>query len=49
MERIYQNAHKITKDWLRKIKIYKIEKFNSVFSTDKDSIGKGKFNLRRKM
>jgi hypothetical protein len=49
MERIYQNAHKIAKDWLRKIKIYKIEKFNSVFSTDEDSIGKGKFNLRRKM
>ena len=40
VRRIYQNIQEIVKDWLRKIKIYKIEKFNSVFSTDEDSIGK---------
>jgi hypothetical protein len=31
MIRIYQNAQEITKDWLRKIKIYKIKIFDSVF------------------
>jgi hypothetical protein len=34
-----QNAQKIAKDWLRRIKIQKI-KFDSIFSTDKDPIGK---------
>ena len=40
MERIYQNAHKISKDWLRKIKIYKIEKLDNVFLTNEGLIGK---------
>ena len=48
MRRIHQNAQEIYEDGQRKIKIYKIEKFNSVFSTDKDTIGRKKFNLRRK-
>ena len=39
MRRIYQNNQEITKNWLRKIKIYKIRKFDSVFSTDKSLIG----------
>jgi hypothetical protein len=39
MRRIYQNIQEITKNWLRKIKIYKIRKFDSVFSTDKSLIG----------
>jgi hypothetical protein len=30
-------------EWLRKIKIYKIKKFNSVFSIDKRSISERKF------
>jgi len=34
---------------LKKIKIYKIEKFDTVFSIDKGPIGKEKFNLRRKI
>jgi hypothetical protein len=38
--RIYQNAQEVAEDWLRNIKIYKIEKLGSVFSTDKDLIGK---------
>jgi hypothetical protein len=32
---------------LRKIKIYKIGKFDSVFLTDEGHIGKGKFNWRK--
>jgi len=31
MIKIYQNTHEITENWLRKIKIYKIKKFDSVF------------------
>jgi hypothetical protein len=34
---------------LRKIKIYKTEKFNGIFSTDEGPIGKEKFNLRKKI
>ena len=40
VSKTYQNAEKNAKDWLRKIKIYKIEKFNSVFSTDEGSVDK---------
>jgi hypothetical protein len=49
--KIYQNTQEIVEDWLGKIKIYKIGEFDSVFSTDKDSIGKensiwgGKFKI----
>jgi hypothetical protein len=35
-----ENALKTTKDWLRKIKIYKIEKFNISILTNKDPIDK---------
>ena len=49
VRRIYHNAHKIIKNQLKKIKIYKIKKFNSVFSTNKGLIDKGKFNVRRKI
>jgi hypothetical protein len=34
---------------LKKIKIYKIEKFDSIFYIDGDFIGKEKFNLRREI
>jgi hypothetical protein len=30
----------IVKDWLRKIKIHKIKKFNSIFSTNQGLISK---------
>jgi hypothetical protein len=49
--KIYQNTQEIVEDWLGKIKIYKIGEFDSVFSTDKGSIGKensiwgGKFKI----
>ena len=46
---IYLNAQEIVEDWLRKIKIYKIENFNIVFFTNEDLISKGKFNLRREI
>jgi hypothetical protein len=46
---IYLNAQEIVKDWLRKIKIYKIENLNIVFFTNEDLISKGKFNLRREI
>jgi hypothetical protein len=49
VRRIYQNTQQITEDWLRKIKIYKIEKFYNVFLTDEGPIGKGKFNLRKEI
>ena len=51
MWKIYQNTQEIVEDWLGKIKIYKIGEFDSVFSTDKGSIGKensiwgGKFKI----
>lgn len=45
--RIYQNTEEITEDWLRKIKIYKIEKIKNIFSTNEGPIDKEKFNLRR--
>jgi len=48
VRRIYQNIQEIIKNWLKKIKIYKIEKFNSVFSIDED-YWQRKFNLRRKI
>ena len=47
VRRIYQNIYKIIEDWLGKIKIYKIEKFDSLFSSDGGPIGKGKINLRK--
>jgi len=34
---------------LRKIKIYKIEKFDSVFSTDKGLIDKEKINFKKEI
>jgi len=34
VRRIYRNTREITENWLIKIKIYKIENFNSIFSTD---------------
>jgi hypothetical protein len=37
---MYYNAQEIIEYWLRKIKIYKIEKFDSVFSIDEGPIGK---------
>ena len=37
---MHQNVLEIVKDWLKKIKIYKIRKFNSVFSTNESLIGK---------
>jgi hypothetical protein len=40
VRRISQNTKELIKNWLRKIKIYKIRKFNSVFSTDKGPIEK---------
>jgi hypothetical protein len=49
VKKIYQNAKKIIGDWLGKIKIYKIEKFNSIFSTDEGSINKEKFNMRKEI
>ena len=48
VRRIYQNTQEIIEYWLRKIKLYKIKKFDSVFSTNECSIGKGRLNLRRK-
>ena len=47
IRKIYQNVQKIIEDWLGKIKIYKIEKFDSLFSSDGGPIGKGKINLRK--
>jgi hypothetical protein len=35
-----KNDHKVFKYWLRKIKIHKIEYFDSIFSTNKDFVGK---------
>jgi hypothetical protein len=40
IQTIYQNAKKIVEDWLKKIKIYKIGKFDNVFSIDEDPIDK---------
>jgi hypothetical protein len=40
VRRIYQNAQEIAKDLLRRIKIYKIEKFDNILSTNEGSIGK---------
>jgi hypothetical protein len=40
IRRISQNTKELIKNWLRKIKIYKIRKFNSVFSTDEGPIEK---------
>jgi hypothetical protein len=37
---IYQKTKEIIENWLRKIKIYKIRKFDSVFSTGKGPFGK---------
>jgi hypothetical protein len=34
---------------LRKIKIYKSEKFDGIFSTDEGPLGKEKFNLRKQI
>jgi hypothetical protein len=38
VRKIYQNAQEIIKNWLTKIKIYKIEKFDSEFLTNEDPI-----------
>jgi hypothetical protein len=46
VRKIYQNTQEIAEDWLRKIKIYKIKKFDSIFPTDEGPIDKEKFNLR---
>jgi hypothetical protein len=40
VRRIYQNAQEVVEDWLRKIKIYKIEKLDNVFLTNEGLIGK---------
>ena len=40
IQTIYQNAKKIAEDWFKKIKIYKIEKFDNVFLIDEDPIDK---------
>jgi hypothetical protein len=40
VRRIYQNFQEIAKDLLRRIKIYKIKKFDSILSTNEGSIGK---------
>ena len=40
VRRIYQNTQEIAEYWLKKIKIYKIEKFDNVFFIDEDPIGK---------
>jgi hypothetical protein len=40
LEECTRTPKEIIEYWLRKIKIYKIEKFNSVFSTDEGPIGK---------
>ena len=51
IQTIYQNAKKIDEDWFKKIKIYKIEKFDNVFLIDEDPIDKensiwgGKFKI----
>jgi hypothetical protein len=37
---IYQKTKEIIENWLRKIKIYKIGKFDSIFSTGKGHFGK---------
>lgn len=37
------------KDWLRRMKIYKIWKFDSIFSSNEDPIGKENLILRRKI
>ena len=48
---IYQKTKEIIENWLRKIKIYKIGKFDSVVSTGKGPFGKenpiwgGKFKI----
>lgn len=45
MRRTYQNAQKIAKNQLRKIKIYKFREFNSIFVTNGCLIGNEiKFN-----
>jgi len=49
VKRIYQNVQKIIENWLGKIKIYKIEKFDSLFSSDEGLMSKRKINLRRKI
>jgi hypothetical protein len=40
VRRIYHNAQGVVEDWLRKIKIYKIEKLDNVFLIDEGLIGK---------
>jgi hypothetical protein len=39
-EKNMKNDHKVFKYWLRKIKIHKIEYFDSIFLTNKDFVGK---------
>ena len=40
VRKIYQNTQEIIEDQLEKIKMYKIEKYNSIFSTYESSIDK---------
>jgi hypothetical protein len=46
VRRIYQNVKEIFKDWLTKIKIYKIRKYDTIFSNDKGLFSKEKFKIR---
>ena len=40
LEKYIRMPQEIVKDWLMKIKIHKIKKFNSIFSTNQGLIGK---------
>jgi uncharacterized membrane protein YgaE (UPF0421/DUF939 family) len=43
-----KNTHKFTKDWLERIKLYKVGKIDNPILTNEDSNYKRKFNLGRK-
>ena len=45
--KVYQNAHEIAEDWLKKIKYTRLKNFNNVFSIDEDSIGKENLILEK--
>jgi len=43
-----KNTYKFTKDWLERIKLYKVGKIDNSILTNEDPNYKRKFNLKRK-
>jgi len=44
-----KNTHKFTKDWLERIKLYKVRKIDNQILTNEDPNYKRKFNLGKKI